>query len=282
MSLLVTGEAVALDLQVAGVPSRILAAAVDAVAQLLIYAGFALVVSASGASEALAATFAVLGLVAAGLVYPVAMETLLRGRTLGKLALGLRVVRDDGGPIRFRHALFRGLVGLFVERPGITLGSGAVICALLNSRGKRLGDLLAGTIVVSQRVARTRHVDVEMPPPRAAWAATLDRSGRSDQPVQRGRAVPVRWAHLTPAAQAEIGGRLAAEVAAVVAPAPPGGVPDWAVLSAVVAERRRRALAEAAPAPQAYAPPPSTPAPAEQQLPSYPPEAPPSPFAPPR
>ena len=53
--------------------------------------------------------------------YPVAMETLTRGRTLGKMALGLRVVRDDGGPITFRQALVRGLVGLALERPGLFL-----------------------------------------------------------------------------------------------------------------------------------------------------------------
>ena len=41
--------------------------------------------------------------------YPVIFETATRGRTLGKMALGLRVVSDDGGPERFRQALFRAL-----------------------------------------------------------------------------------------------------------------------------------------------------------------------------
>ena len=51
--------------------------------------------------------------------YPILMEWLTRGRTLGKIWLGLRVVRDDGGPIGFRQALVRGLAGLLIEKPGL-------------------------------------------------------------------------------------------------------------------------------------------------------------------
>ena len=46
------------------------------------------------------------------LVLPTTLETLTRGRSLGKLALGLRTVRDDAGPIGFRHAFTRALVGV--------------------------------------------------------------------------------------------------------------------------------------------------------------------------
>ena len=51
--------------------------------------------------------------------YPVGIEMLTRGRSAGKALLGLRVVRDDGGPVRFRQALTRGLVGAAIEWPGI-------------------------------------------------------------------------------------------------------------------------------------------------------------------
>ena len=43
--------------------------------------------------------------------------------------MGLRAARDDGGPLRFRHALVRGLLGVFVEKPGISLGLVAIICS---------------------------------------------------------------------------------------------------------------------------------------------------------
>src|SRR4029450_2729688 len=84
------------------------------------------------------------------LVWPVTFETLTRGRSPGKFALGLRVGRADVGPIRFRHALVRGLVGLIIEWPGLLMpiltwifGAGAM---LFNSKGKRIGDRAAGTV----------------------------------------------------------------------------------------------------------------------------------------
>jgi uncharacterized RDD family membrane protein YckC len=286
VSQLVTGEAVALDLQTAGVPSRILAAGVDAAVQVVILIAFLFLVGASGGSEASTAALMILALVTAGLAYPVLMESLTRGRTLGKMALGIRVVRDDGGPIGARQALVRGLVGFFVERPGVTAGSAALICALLNPQGKRLGDLLAGTIVVSERVAHSHQEQVMMPPPLAGWAASLDLSQLPDELALRARAFLLRVSSLPPQSAAEIGGRLASEVAALVAPAPPPGVPAWAYLSAVVAERRRRAFGEVQPGfwpqgyggpPPAYGGPPQAP-PAPPQAPSPPPA---SPFAPP-
>ena len=58
-------------------------------------------------SAAVLIIFTVLALVG----YPIVFETATRGRSLGKMALGLRVVSDDGGPERFRQALFRALAG---------------------------------------------------------------------------------------------------------------------------------------------------------------------------
>ena len=83
--------------------------------------------------------------------YPLVIETLTRGRTLGKLAMGLRTVRDDGGPIRFRQALVRAL--LEVVEVWALFGSPALISSLASARGKRLGDHLAGTYVVRERGA---------------------------------------------------------------------------------------------------------------------------------
>src|SRR5919112_957635 len=79
-------------------------------------------------------------------VVPTTVETLTRGRSLGKVAAGIRIVRDDGGPVRFRHALIRALAG--VGEIWLTLGAVALITSMLNDRGKRVGDLLAGTYAV--------------------------------------------------------------------------------------------------------------------------------------
>jgi hypothetical protein len=181
---------------------------------------------------------------------------LWRGRTLGKAALGLRVVRDDGGPIVFRHALVRGLVGALVDF-GITLGAGALISSLLSDRGKRIGDIAAGTVVIQERVPSARGPMAHMPPPLAAWAATADLSRVPDDLALAARQFISRQHDLDPQIRESMGSRLVADVAAVVAPPPPPGTPGWAYLAAVLAERRRRSeqqLASRQPPPVAPSP----------------------------
>jgi uncharacterized RDD family membrane protein YckC len=260
---LVTGEAVALDLRDAALPSRMLAAFIDGMAQL---AGFFLLLLAfsfaGAANDAAAAAEVILMIVGVGIVYPVLSETLWRGKTLGKAAVGLRVVRDDGGPIGFRQAFVRGLVGFFVERPGVTFYSAGVICCLLNSRGKRIGDLVAGTIVIQERVTGTHAYVAVMPAPLVGWAQTLDLSRLPDDLALSVRSFLSRASQMSEASRADLGNRLAAAVGAVTAPPPPPGTPGWAYLTAVLAERRRRAELSAAPAPPPRPPvAPTTPAP---------------------
>ena len=103
------------------------------------------------------------------------VETLTRGRSVGKMMMGLRVVRDDGGPIRMRHSLVRALAMVFLDL-WVTSGVVGGLSALASSRSKRMGDHLAGTIVVGERIPRhaTAHQEISMPPPLAGWAAGLD------------------------------------------------------------------------------------------------------------
>ncbi|MFN2538867.1 MAG: RDD family protein [Mycobacteriales bacterium] len=262
MSQLVTGEAVALDLREAALPSRMLAALIDATVQ---FAGFLLLTflfSLVGASnDAAAAAEVLLILVAVWLGYPVLSETLWKGKTLGKAALGLRVVRDDAGPIGFRQAFVRGLIGFIVERPGLTFYSAAVISSLLNSKGKRLGDLAAGTIVIQERVSGAHTYYAVMPALLVPWAQTLDLTRLPDDLAASVRTFLARAPQLSEASRADLGNRLAGAVAAVTAPPPPPGTPGWAYLTAVLAERRRRAELAAVPAPVVAAPLPPVPAP---------------------
>src|SRR4051812_40543287 len=154
--------------------------------------------------------------------------------------MGLRVVRDDGGPVGFRHSFVRGLAGAFLERPGITMFVGALGTMLLNDRSKRIGDLLGGTVVLQERVAVRGGTVATMPPQLEAWAAQADLSGLSDGLALSARQFLARSGQLTNQAREDLGGRLVQAVLAVVTPAPPPGTPGWAVLSAVLAERRRR------------------------------------------
>jgi hypothetical protein len=182
--------------------------------------------------------------------------------------MGLRAVRDDGGPIRFRHAFVRGLVGVVLDKPGITLALAAFIPMLVDSRHKRLGDFAAGTLVLQVRVPTQPYLDVQMPPALAGWASTLDLSGVDDGLALAIRQYLSRAPALTPQARADVESRLTSRLAASVA-APPPGAPAWAVLTAVLAERRRRAafpgpVTPIGPAaPLTSAPPPAAPGPAE-------------------
>ena len=77
------------------------------------------------------------------------METLTRGKSVGRYVLGLRIVRDDGGPVTGRQALLRALTAL-VEFT-VSLGGPSLICAVVTLRVKRIGDLAAGTYAISER-----------------------------------------------------------------------------------------------------------------------------------
>lgn len=274
----VTGEAVALDLRLANAGSRGVAAAIDlAIEYVLLSAGFVAVgVVAVGANVAVTAIVALLVFVGVLLGYPVLFETLWHGRTPGKAIMGLRVVRDDGGPIRFRHALVRGLTGVFLEKLGITVGLAAFILIVVGAHKKRIGDHFCGTVVLQERVPGSLEAPIFMPPVLAGWAAGLDLTGIDDALALRIRQFLGRAGALTPTARTALENQLAIEVVGRVGP-PPAGTPSWAVLTAVLAERRTRAL-------RAQAPPPAWPppgAPSATYLPQPPqPEQPATPPAP--
>ncbi|GGK58409.1 hypothetical protein Ppa06_16950 [Planomonospora parontospora subsp. parontospora] len=242
MSDLVTGDAVVLDVSTAQLPIRAAAFLIDlAVQAAAVVSVFLLVANtASVTDSALLTAFMILFVVLVFVGYPVLVETLTRGRSLGKLALGLRVVGDDGGPELFRQALFRALAG-FVELYLLT-GGPAVICSLLSPKGKRLGDVFAGTMVISERGPRSPAAPPEMPPQLAGWAATVELSQLPDDLIHTARQYLSRRDDLSPAVQQEMGARIAARTAAFVSPPPPHGVPPHVYVSAVLAERRRRHL----------------------------------------
>ncbi|KZB82432.1 RDD family protein [Amycolatopsis regifaucium] len=240
---LVTGEAVVLDVRAAKLASRGLAMMIDVALQLIALFVAMLILSqvAAFGDEALALTLFLVTLVLIMVGYPVLFETLSRGRTLGKMALGLRVVRTDGGPVRFRHALVRGLAGFFVDFWALgLLGVVAVVTSLLSPNGRRVGDYLAGTMVIRERMPAARTPYVGMPPELAYWASQLDLTRLPNDLALAVRQFLSRTSELRPEAVEALGYGLAQQVAAVIgAPVPPG-VPSWAYLSAVLAERRRR------------------------------------------
>ncbi len=234
------GEGVVIDARPASFASRLLGAVLDALVLVGVALGISVVVNTLGigadaaAGAALAVAFAVTVLV----VIPATVETLTRGRSLGKLAVGLRVVRDDGGPIRFRHAITRALVG--VLEMWLTFGSVALITSLAHPKGKRLGDVVAGTYAVRVRGGQRALPPVVMPPELARWAHAADIRRLPDGLALRARQLLGRAAVLHPQSRVRLGREIAAEMEPYVAPGPPVGTHPERFIAAVLAERRDR------------------------------------------
>ncbi|NYV78125.1 RDD family protein, partial [Streptomyces sp. UH6] len=215
MSQLVTGEAVALEVRPAQFPSRALAVVLDLLVALFAWFVVLMLLFAtlSSVDEAAAAALSVGTFLLIPIGAPIAVETLSRGRSLGKLALGLRVVRDDGGPIGFRHALVRGLLGMFEIL--MTFGVVACIASLVSTRGRRLGDVFAGTMVVRERVPDGHLTSTPPPPP---WLmgryAALDLSAVPDDLWLAVRQYLTRLGQLDPVVGHGMAQRLATEVVA--------------------------------------------------------------------
>ncbi len=240
--MLVTGDAVVLELPPAGLGSRLLAIIIDVLVTVVLVVGWfwAFGTLVPALDDAAFAAVVVTSLVLFLVVLPATVETLTRGRSLGKLALGLRVVRDDGGPVRSRQAIARALVG--VGETYLALGAVSAPFVLATHRCKRLGDMLAGTYVVNERTALVASPMVRMPPELAGWAAAAD-LGQIPGPLSlAARSFLARATSLTPRAREDLGTRLVGDLGAVVAPAPPPGTHPERFIAAVLAERRERDL----------------------------------------
>ncbi|HXO51252.1 MAG TPA: RDD family protein [Mycobacterium sp.] len=258
----VTGDAVVLDVQIAQLPVRALSAMIDVTVVFIAYI-IGVVLWAATLTQfdnALSAAVLVIFTVLALVGYPIAFETSTRGRSLGKMALGLRVVSEDGGPERFRQALFRALAG--VIEIWTFAGGPAVICSLLSPKGKRLGDVFAGTVVISERAPRLTPPPT-MPPQLAWWASSLQLSGLGADQAELARQFLSRASQLDARVRDQMAYRITSDVVAQISPPPPPGTPPPLVLAAVLAERHQRELARLRPSP------PVSPAPQSPTQPSY-------------
>jgi uncharacterized RDD family membrane protein YckC len=255
-----TGEAVHLDVRVARLGSRVLARLIDIVVQVVVFEALSvllklllLLLITAGLAAFDGASFdtvTVVSLVCTLIGYPVLMETTTRGRTLGKFIVGLRVVRDDGGPVTFRHALSRGLVGVALEWPGVLLPPitwlVTIWTMLANPQSKRIGDHAAGTVVIHERTPAAWGWVPQMPPGLAGWAAMLDLTGLDDGLALAVRHFLARNRTIREPARSQLGQRLAREVASVTNPPPPPDTQGWAYLAAVHAELHQRAMRQLA------------------------------------
>jgi uncharacterized RDD family membrane protein YckC len=149
-----TPEGVELNLTLAGVGSRFAAAVVDAIIEtVLLVAIVVLTIETNGfgAGGNWGAAIVLVLIFMVFLGYDVAFEVLASGRTPGKRWNGLRVVLDGGQPIGFLASSIRNLLRLIDWLPSLYLVG--VVSIVATGKNQRVGDLVAGSIVVRERRA---------------------------------------------------------------------------------------------------------------------------------
>lgn len=201
--LVLTPENIEIEYELAGIGSRFFANIIDIVIQTLIFIGLGLVLALIGWglsfvaqpwSRALIDFFGSIlmafSLIAFFLVmwgYFIWFETRWNGQTPGKRQIGLRVIRDGGYPVTVYAVIARNLLrvvdgmpvitiglvagGLAGDQPGLAaLGGLSILLSLcfmlFSARYQRLGDFVAGTMVVKQRAPRVPTLEALAPPPR--------------------------------------------------------------------------------------------------------------------
>jgi uncharacterized membrane protein SpoIIM required for sporulation/uncharacterized RDD family membrane protein YckC len=211
-----TPEHVVLDYEIAGVPSRILAAAADwAILTLL---GMVTVLGLNlwrSLSWLFALQLLVLFIIVWG--YFSGFEGLRRGQTPGKRWLGIRVIRDTGHGVGFADAALRNLL-----LPADLFGFLGVFLIAIHPRAKRLGDLVAGTVVVRDQPARRPAEPAASSPapaePGAEAEADLGAPQLSDPEYRLLREFVRRAGELAPPVRGRLAGELAARFAERVIP----------------------------------------------------------------
>lgn len=237
-----TGEAVALDVQPVGLVLRAAGSLIDLLSYVIAYVLFIWAANEllrvgviPPAAQRIAS---IVLLVIIFVCIPATVETITKGRSLGKLAVGARIVRNDGGAIGFRHAFIRAILG--VLEIVMTVGATAVIVGMFTPRAQRLGDLAAGTYAERTRTPRLPHVVWLLPPGMEGWAGIADVARVPDRVGRRMARFVAGAAQMHPPSRLRAATDLVAELSPYVSPMPAGHPEE--VVRAIAAVRRDREL----------------------------------------
>ncbi|ADI67400.1 RDD family protein [Mobiluncus curtisii] len=243
----ITGEAIALLVQPASLFLRVAAAIVDAIVVILgmiiTYEILFLIMELRGdgdeipffSNEAQVAAFISIVTAVWLFLVPMLVETLTRGKSLGRFIVGTRIVRDDGGPITLRHAFVRTLIGL--GELWMTMGAGAIIAAWTNRRGKRIGDIFAGTYAVSEASGVTRR-PLLLAPELADWAGDANVGELDGVTTVAARRFLQSATKMDPIHRQRTAQALATALVNRVYPPPPPGTDPERFIAAVLVLRR--------------------------------------------
>jgi uncharacterized RDD family membrane protein YckC len=165
-----TPEQITLELPLAGIGSRFLGMAIDTILQTVLYVAgifafaavpnvghlFAWIPASIGPALAIFFVFAVYW------GYFAIFEIIWKGQTPGKRLVKIRVIKDSGRPINVYEAIGRNLMRAVDLLP--TMYGVGIICMMLNSQHRRVGDYVAGTVVVHDRRAEEVRPDWDSVP----------------------------------------------------------------------------------------------------------------------
>lgn len=243
-----TPEGIELDLVIAGLGSRFVAALLDTLIKIGVVVAFVFLVAISanaGGGDGGGGWGTALFIVMLFLVlfaYDILFEVLGDGRTPGKRAAGIRVVRSGGEPVGFLASTIRNVIRLVDFLPFAYVAGTVTI--LMTAPGRRLGDLAAGTVVVRERTGGVR-----TPQDVARWAAGVtvpqhavagwDVSALGSQDLVVVRHFLDRRLQLPWAARAQLASELVDRLAPRVAGLPDAAHPEYVLEGIVVAKGAR-------------------------------------------
>ena len=211
-----TPEGVDLEIVLAGLGSRFAATLLDLVIQFGAIIALAMALGLGGDNGYVIAAYFVLVFLVL-FAYDIVFETWNQGRTIGKLAAGIRVVRTSGQPVNFLTSAVRNLIRIVDFLPAFyTIG---MITVVLTPKNQRLGDLAASTYVVRERRAHAPLPAQGWTPPATAEAPFMawDVSAVDADEVATVRRFLERRHTLDSGARAQLGWDLATRLRAKVA-----------------------------------------------------------------
>ena len=225
-----TPEGVDLEYTLAGLGSRFVATFLDTLIQVgvilvfLLALGIATTSGSGGDGLAIALAAVVVFLIIFG--YHVLFETLNSGRSPGKAAVGIRVVREGGRPVGFVAATVRNVLRIVDSLPvGYAVG---IVAILATQKNQRVGDLAAGTLVIRDRKPSGHApgwITTTAPAP-FEELGSWDVSAVTDEDLFAVRSFLARRGELTPEARSALGYELAARLTPKVAGSTPNLHPE--------------------------------------------------------
>ena len=244
-----TPERVELELELAGVGSRFLAAVLDSLLQSVILLALALALGASrwlftGNQDSLylGALLVFMSSMLVVVIYYVSFEMAWAGQSPGKRIAGLVVVTDHGGPMSLVQSLIRNVLRIVDILPIYYMVG--LVTILLTRQCKRIGDLAAGTMVIKVRSFEARDGagdtgDLEEAPPAAQATGLVARAVANVGALSpRERETVVRFAQrrfeLDEASRRDVAARIADGLRSKFPALSPQEVPDPEVFIQVV------------------------------------------------